>query len=269
MTIARVPASALSHLQPGLRLKVRLLGRSPGSKNAEPLVLRHEVAFLAPRHFTAPAGLGRPRRPRRADPARAGKAATTATGHDRNRATVAPPPGHPEMDLPNRTGRPPVSAEIATLIEPLATANHGWGHQGSKTSCKLGHPGQFLLGSNQRRLSRRFYRDHPHTAPYAFWPATTPLTAWRRPLLKRHSAGRSVGTWQGGFGRAAGVIGEAALPTLGAWLDQRPDARADRPRATEWRHGLRADFRSGVPRLSAAARHELGNRVVRSLHCNT
>src|SRR5258708_33984262 len=27
---------------------------------------------------------------------------------------------------PNRTGRPPASAEIAALIERLATGNHGW-----------------------------------------------------------------------------------------------------------------------------------------------
>jgi hypothetical protein len=30
---------------------------------------------------------------------------------------------------PNRTGRPPVSAEIATLIKQLATENHGWGYR--------------------------------------------------------------------------------------------------------------------------------------------
>ncbi len=28
---------------------------------------------------------------------------------------------------PHRTGRPPVSAEIATLIKQLATENRGWG----------------------------------------------------------------------------------------------------------------------------------------------
>ena len=30
---------------------------------------------------------------------------------------------------PNRTGRPPVSAEIAALIERLATENDGWGYK--------------------------------------------------------------------------------------------------------------------------------------------
>jgi putative transposase len=30
---------------------------------------------------------------------------------------------------PHRTGRPPVSAEIAALIERLATDNHGWGYK--------------------------------------------------------------------------------------------------------------------------------------------
>ena len=33
------------------------------------------------------------------------------------------------MDPPHRTGRPPVSAEIATLTKRLATENTGWGYQ--------------------------------------------------------------------------------------------------------------------------------------------
>jgi len=44
MMISPVPPSALSDLHPAVRLV--LLGRSSASKNAELLVLRHEVAVL-------------------------------------------------------------------------------------------------------------------------------------------------------------------------------------------------------------------------------
>jgi hypothetical protein len=112
-----------------------LLGRSPASQNAELLVLRHEVAV--PRRGTAPAPVGprRPGGPRRADPTAAGEAAdarliTPGTVLRWHRRLVTR-----KWTCTLRTGRPPVSAEIAALIKRLAAENHGWGTRGFKPSC--------------------------------------------------------------------------------------------------------------------------------------
>jgi putative transposase len=101
-----------------------LLGRSAASKNAELMVLRHEVDVL---RRTNP----RPR-PNWAD--RAVLATLIRHLSRRLRAhrlvtpdtipAVAPSPGYKEMDLPEPHGTPPVSAEITGLVERLATENH-------------------------------------------------------------------------------------------------------------------------------------------------
>ena len=103
-----------------------LLGRSSASKDAELLVLRHEVAVLRRTHP----------RPRLDWADRAVMAALIRLLPGRLRAHRLVTPGtvlrwHRRLVTrkwicPNRTGRPAVSAEIAALIEQLATENNGY-----------------------------------------------------------------------------------------------------------------------------------------------
>jgi putative transposase len=119
-----------------VRLCGRLVlpGRSSASTDAELLVLRHEVAVLRRAHP----------RPRLDWADRAVLAALTRVLPRWLRAHRLVTPGTvlrwhrrlvtPKWTYPNRTGRPPVSAEIAALVERLATENASWDISGSKAS---------------------------------------------------------------------------------------------------------------------------------------
>ena len=109
--IGCVPSPVLPDLRPALRLAG--LARS----------------LTAPHPSPAPAGLGRPRCPRRADrllPARLRmhRLVTPGTVLRWHWRLVTR-----KWTYPGRTGRPPVSPEIAALIERLATENHGCGYK--------------------------------------------------------------------------------------------------------------------------------------------
>jgi putative transposase len=129
-----------------------LLGRSTVSKDPGLLVLRHEVAVLRRAHprprldwanRVALAALIRLLPPS----LRTHRLVTPGTVLRWHRRLVTR-----KWTCPNRMGRPPVTAEIAVLIERLATENCGWGYQ--RIQGELLKPGHRVSASTIRRVLR-------------------------------------------------------------------------------------------------------------------
>ncbi len=171
MMIARLPPFALSDLHPGLRLAGParpLIGvEKRGTAGAATRGRR-----AAPRHSAAPAGLGRPRGPRHADPAPAQKAAGAPAGHPRSPGSGPIPAG--------RDGRRSAvrSPRRSSGSPPRTTAG---GTSGSRASCSSSATGSarprsagFSRRSRQQRQPSGQPDEHQIQHPYPQKPAILP-----------------------------------------------------------------------------------------------
>ena len=129
-----------------------LLGRSSASKDAELLVLRHEVAVLR-RVNPRPRLDWADRAVFAALVRRLPRAASASAGHAGHDAALAPPPDRQKWTYPHRIGRPPVEAAVVSLIERMARENRSWGYKRIQGELlKLGH---HVGASTIRRVLQR------------------------------------------------------------------------------------------------------------------
>ena len=159
-----------------------LLARSTAFKDAELLVLRHEVAVLRranprPRLDWADRAILTALIRRLPKPVKNHRLITPGTVLRWHRRLVAK-----KWTYPNRTGRPPVAEEVVLLVERLARDNAAWGYQRVPGELrKLGHR---VAASTSRRILKRARIP----------PAATRRgnTSWRQFLRVQASAALAV-----------------------------------------------------------------------------
>ena len=119
-----------------------LLARSDAAKDAEILMLRHEVAVL--RRTNPRPTMTWPDRAMlsAAEQTAARPAAPAAAGVAPNAAALARPARRPPLDLPaRRPGRPPTATPIRALVLRMARENPRWGYRRIRGELVgLGHP---------------------------------------------------------------------------------------------------------------------------------
>jgi len=159
-----------------------LLGRGQASKDAEIMVLRHEVSVLR-RQVTRPKPDWADRAVLSAGQVAASGTASPAAGHARDAAGLAPPPGRTFMDLPEPARRPRTSREIRDLVRRLARENPACGYR--RVHGELTRLGHHVSAATVRRILRAraagrlpaiWAPPGGHSfvlTPTACWPATS------------------------------------------------------------------------------------------------